>query len=162
MTIFEHRHPSEHPADDVWRAIDTPLSETLAAAIHPWFEIAYAGLSEEVQIERGTHIIYIPKGVLIDMVPQPLRVKIPKDIKLRVEDHNAQDRSRVDVLESGRAEGTIRHRVEEAEGGTGLLVVEGELAIRGSAAMAEGPAIQYGIYEPTQRLLEHMPEILAS
>jgi hypothetical protein len=160
-TPFEHRLPSEHPAEDVWRAISTPLSGRVAMAVHPWFEIDYVFLNDDVQIGAGTLISYRPSMALVNMVPEPFRDKLPKDINFRVEEHNPDSRTRLDVLESDKAKGTVRHSVEEVDG-SGLLVVEGELSIAGMYSIAEGSGIKHAIHEPAQRLLEHLPEIIQS
>jgi hypothetical protein len=160
-TPFEHRLPSEHSAEDIWRAINTPLSVRVAMAVHPWFEVDYVFLNEDVQIEAGTLISYRPSIALVNRVPEPFRDKLPEDITFRVEEHDPDSRVRLDVLESRKAEGTVRHSVEEVDN-NGLLVIEGKLSIAGIGSMAEGPGIKHAIHEPAQRLLEHLPEIIQS
>jgi hypothetical protein len=161
-TPFEHTHYSGHSADDVWRGINTPLLGDLALAINPLLDAHYEELNTDGQIGQGTRIIYAPSKLLVNKVPSALRSMVPLDISFRVEEYNPEDRTRLDVLESRKAEGTVRHTVTASESGKGFLVVEGELSISGLASIAEGPAIEQGIYEPNKRLLEYLPEVLAS
>lgn len=158
-TPFEYRLPAEHSAEDVWQAINTPLSGRVAVAVHPWFEIDYVFLDDEDQIGAGTLISYRPSTALVGKVPEQFRDMLPADITFRVEEHDPDSRARLDVLQSGKAEGTVRHSVEEV-GKKGLLVIEGELSIAGMYSIAEGSGIKHAIHEPAQRLLEHLPEIL--
>lgn len=160
-TPFEHTHYSGHSADDVWRGINKPLSGDFAATINPWLDASYRGLSADGQIELNTRIIYVPSTLLVNKVPAALRNMIPLDISFRVEEYDPEGRTRLDILESRKAEGTVSHTVKEGEGGKGFLVIEGELSIAGLASIAEGPAIEQGIYEPNKRLLEHLPAVLA-
>jgi hypothetical protein len=161
-TPFEHRLPSEYSAEDVWQAINTPLSGRVTMAVHPWFEVDYIFpdlLDDNLQIVAGTLISYRPSIALMNVVPEPFRDKLPEDITFRVEEHDPDSRVRIDILESRKAEGTVRHSVEEVDN-NGLLVIEGELSIAGIGSMAEGPGIKHAIHEPAQRLLEHLPEII--
>lgn len=87
---------------------------------------------------------------------------LPRDVTLRVEEFAPQTKTRTDVLESRKAKGTIKHSVEDAGNGTGLLVVEADLSIDGLGSITELPAVQRGIQESTQLLLEHLPEIIQS
>ena len=163
-TSFEHRLPSEHSAEDIWRAINTPLTGRLAMTVHPWLEVDYLFLSEDMQIEAGTLMSYRRSMALVsrvNRVPKLFRDKLPKDITFRVEEHDPDGRVRLDVLESRLAEGTVRHSVEEVDN-SGLLVVEGEFSVAGIGSMAEGPGIKHAIHEPALRLLEHLPEIIQS
>ncbi len=161
-TPIDRSFESAHSPEDIWRALNTPLTNypRVAEYVHPWLLVDYDDLGGEGQIQTGTGIVFAPNEDLVAKVPEALRSKIPKDINLRVGDHDGSTRTRTDGVVSSQAEGSVTYRVEEAKNGSGLVVVEGELSISGMLSMAEGMAIEHGVYQPTGRLLEQVPGII--
>lgn len=161
--IEEQRISSGHSAEDVWQAINTPLSPEIGRAINPYVTVWYQGLtSMQSLLREGVHIIYEPNLDELEPVLGMSAAMLPKDIELRVADHDPVNRVRVDVLESDKHSGSIRHRVEEIDG-TGLLVVEGEMLLRGSKKMFESVIATYagqGLAVHNQRILNNLPTIL--
>jgi hypothetical protein len=157
-TPFEHRHPSEHSAEDLWKALNTPFTGDVADAVYPWFDVSYA-LLDESRIGEGTRIRYAPNAALISKLGS-FADAFP-ELPFTVEELSDDDMRRVEALKVDKAEGRLTRRVEEAEGGSGLLVVEGVLAVKGfMGSVAEGPAIKYAIERPGQQLVEHIPDII--
>lgn len=157
-TPFEHRHPSEHPAEDVWTALNTPFTGDVADAVYPWFNVGYA-LLDETRIGVGTRITHAPNNALLERLGS-FADAFP-ELTSTVEELDDGDMRRVDVMKTDRAEGTMTRRVEGGEDGSGLLVVEGVLAIKGfMGSVAEPSAIKYAIERPGQQLVEHVPDII--
>lgn len=157
-TPFEHRHPSQHPPEDVWKALNTPFTGDVADAVYPWFNVSYA-LLDETRIGEGTRIQYDPNSALLERLGS-FADAFP-ELPFTVEELSDEDMRRVEVLKVDKAEGRLTRRVEEDKGGSGLLVVEGVLAIKGfMGSVAESPAIKYAIERPGQQLVEHIPEII--
>jgi hypothetical protein len=167
---FEQKYPSGHSPDEVWQAINVPLLGEVANIVYPGFAVKYEGL-EGGQIQTGTHMTYVPAGIL-DRAPDMLRERLPKDITLRVAKRADETRSRVDVLDSTKARGGINRRVEVGEDGSGLLVVEANLAIDALTdnvkfviksmygSTPEEMLIQYGIDAPSRSTIDNLPAIL--
>jgi hypothetical protein len=159
-TPFEHRHESESPVDDLWKAVNTPVSGEVAASVYPWFNVAYLFLDEEARITQGTTVRFAPNTALLDRLKTFGLSDFP-ELPFTVEEFSAENMIRTDVLAADEATGRVTQHVKESEGGSGLLVVEGELAIKGfMGSMAEGPAIKYAIERPTEQLANRVPEIL--
>jgi hypothetical protein len=158
--------PSSHAPERIWGALNTPLLGEFDQVLRPVAKAHYAGLSEGEEIQLGTLITYeldaeaivAALGEQYPMIGMFKR-KLPKDIKLHVEEHDSQEMTRVDVVESDKHAGRVRQRVEDAGNGTGLLVVEGELSLGGSAGAAQGmlmPLIHDGIRAQGQHILGHL------
>lgn len=161
--IHRQSLPSEHSPEDVWRGINTPLAGELGERVNPYVTIDYQGLNDEGLVQPGTLIVYTPVmdrlRPLLGMVADGL----PDDIATRVEEYDAEGKLRVDVVESDKHAGRVRHRVEAHPGGTSLLVIEGELSLGGMYGMFEGTIASFaerGVKQHAQRSLDHLPIIL--
>jgi hypothetical protein len=158
--------PTNHAPEKIWGALNTPLLGEFDRVLQPVAEAHYTGLSDQEEIQLGTLITYeLDADAIVAALSKQypmigmFKSKLPKDVALRVEEHSPQEMVRVDVLESDKHAATIRQRVEDAGNGTGLLVVEGELTLGGSAGAAQGmlvPIIQSGIQEQAQHVLGHL------
>jgi hypothetical protein len=156
--INEQRISSEHSAEDIWRVINTPLDRTTGQLVNPYVVIEYGDLESEDTLQRGALVTYIPNLSELEPVPGMIAGMLPKDVALRVQEYDQENKTRVDVVESDKHSGMIRHRVEE-----GLLIVEGELLLGGSRRMFEGPIASYaeqGLVAHNQRVLANLPTIL--
>jgi hypothetical protein len=163
--IKQQRISSEHSADDIWQAINTPLmSPEIGRLVNPYVEISYKDLpSIHSLLREGVRIIYEPNLDELEPVLGMTAAMLPKDIELRVADHDPDNKVRIDVLESEKHSGTIQHRVEEVDG-AGILVIEGELSLGGSKKMFEGTIASYaeqGLVAHNQRILDNLSVILA-
>jgi hypothetical protein len=157
-TPFQHEYPSEHSAEDVWKAVNTPVTGELAEAIYPWFNLSYV-LLDEIRIGEGTTINFAPNGALRERLG-PLGDKFP-ELPFKVEELDDDERSRTAMLDVDEAEGKLTHHVEETADGSGLLVVRGALTVKGMmGSFAEGPAIKYAIARPAEQLAARVPEII--
>jgi hypothetical protein len=171
MSDFRGEYPSTHSPDDVWQAVNTTLLGEVADVVHPGVTVLYEDFGEQGQIQVGTRITYVPAGIL-DRIPDMARGPLPKDVTLRVEEQTDNTRSRVDVLESEKARGSVRRRVEASDDGSGLLVVEADLSIdilestvkamfkSMYGSTPEEVLIRHGIDKPSQRMIENLPAIL--
>ncbi len=162
--IKQQRISSEHSADDIWQAINTPLMDPeIGRLVNPYVEISYKGLrSIHSLLCEGARIIYEPNLDELEPVLGMAAAMLPKDIELRVADHDSENKVRVDVLESEKHSGTIQHRVEEVDG-AGILIVEGELSLGGSKRMFEDTIASYaeqGLVAHSQRILDNLPAVL--
>jgi hypothetical protein len=158
MANFEQEYASDHSPEEVWQALNTPLTRELGRLVNPYVIAEYEELGMEDDIQTGTRIIYLPDNMLISAVPRAFRDLVPKDITFRVEDYDPDNMTRLDVLESRKASGEILRKVEEMGDGTGQLVVEAHISVPGG--MFEDTLLQYGVDDPTQRLLEYLPRII--
>jgi hypothetical protein len=157
---------TNHTPEKIWGALNTPLQGKFGEVLQPVAEAHYTGLSDQEEIQLGTLITYeLDADAIVAALSKQypmigmFKRKIPKDVALRVKEHNPQEMIRVDVLESDKHAATIRQRVEDTGNGTGLLVVEGELSLSGSAGAAQDmlmPIIQGGIQEQAQHMLDHL------
>lgn len=160
--IKEQRIPSEHSPDEVWWTINIPLTGALGRLVNPYVLIEYEDLSDKGGVQRGTLVTYKPLkeklpdlGMFADFMPD--------DVALRVEEHDLEDMVTVGVVESDKHAGMVRQSVEEADDGTGLLVVSGEISLGGKYGMFSAmvaPYAERGLREHSQRILDHVPEII--
>lgn len=158
---IERSFESAHSAEEVWRAINTPLAtDDIRELVYPWTYVNYGDLGEDGQMQAGTGIAFVPTEELVEKVPDAFRSRVPSDINLRLVEHNSDNRLRIDAVESSKAEGFVRYRVEEGPDNSSLLIAEGVLSIGGMLRMAEGMAIEHGVYQPAQRTLDHLSQIL--
>ena len=175
MAEFNFSFPSQHPPGLVWEALSTPLSPELNHSVNsPRVNLAYENLDEEGKIGQATRIIYSPNFKAIGLVERSLMriAPTPSEGTGIVDAMSDRDRTRVDVVEPGQvAEGHMEYIAEEAEDDSSLLIVRGEFVTHGIAEVIEKfwPKklgnlnewlIHYGIHNPAQRLLEHIPDIV--
>jgi hypothetical protein len=157
---------SNHPPEDLWGALNTPLLGEFDGVLQPIARAHYTGLSDRGKIQLGTLMVYeLDADAMVVALRKeyPLlpifKSKLPKDIALRVKEHDPEEMVRVDVLESRKHEATLRQRVQEAGNGTSLLIVEGELALGGSFGAAQDmlmPLVQTGIKQQGHHILGHL------
>lgn len=176
MKKFDFPFPSPHTPEALWEALTTPLSPELNHAVNsPRVNLEYEGLSEEGRITEGTRLVYTPHFPAIDFISSQLvRLFAPHQGAGIVDSIAHGVATRADLVESGQvARGHIEYRVEEGGNETSVLLVRGEFAIEGMAGVIAKAwpedkgdinewLVRYGIRNPAERLVEHVPDILAS
>lgn len=158
MSQFQHKYSAPYSPDLVWRAINKPLLPQVTKLVFPHVGIEYQNLSTDNEVQRGTRMILRPEKNLARA--SMFKAFLPKDVVMSVEDFDPHSRTRVDrLIESQKAEGFIERQVDEDDD-QAILVVRAELAIHGLGSMIEDAAIHYGIHEPSQRTIDHLPALV--
>lgn len=148
MSEFSKAFRSNHTPDDIWKALITPIPDSLAKKIMPSVLVIYEGLDDDDKLQKGSRVTYEPV------------LSRGRDATFKVEELLPRERSRTDVLVSTHGQGQVNAHVEESADNTSLLVVEAELVLDGFYSMFEESAIEFGIRQPTLAMLEHIPEII--
>ncbi len=168
MKSFEFTLESSHPASDLWTALHTPIEGELGKQINPGLSLAYEGLSSHNRVQSGSRIIASPDSKKLRLLSSSLRDRLPEKITVYV-DSDPTDSVRADTFEDDQIiEGRMTRKVQEAEGGGSLVIIEGCLAVKGLEEVwpslledIDVNAIHYGVRKPNEKLIELLPEIMA-
>ncbi len=164
MKRFKQQLHSSYSPEDTWEALRTPICKPLSTTIYPHLSMAYIKLDASTNLLRpGSHTIIRPASSRHR--EQAHELQLPGSVSMRVTE--LADNKRVDVFADNKVlEGFIERRVEAGVGDTSILLVEGELAMKGMAkflaafSRMNGQSPERLIFESNQRILDLTPLIL--
>jgi hypothetical protein len=164
--FFEHRLSSPHTAEDTWEVLRTPIWDHLGQQVYPYASLSYLSIdTHDSLLREGSMILVRPLRGLPPYITPSLRGSLPEHITMKIEE--LSDQKRVDVFESDVIQGKIERRVEPGENDTSILVVEGNVAVKGLDKLQlafvnnsdKTPAYYLGL-QANKKIIELTPRIL--